>query len=69
MTTQTENKLILTVDDVATELQISSRSVRTLIKRGVLPTLKCLGIRRHLIPRKALEEMINKNEKTNAEKA
>ena len=58
----TTTKLILTVDDVASELRISTRSVRTLIKNGVLPTVRWTGLRRHLVSRKALEELIDRNE-------
>ncbi len=57
--TNHDDKLVFNVPEAAARLQISRGLCYSLVKQGILPSLK-LGARRVVIPKSALEEFLDR---------
>lgn len=54
-----DNRLVLSVPEAAARLSISRNLCYTLVKRGIIPSLR-LGARRIVIPKRGLEDFLNR---------
>ena len=62
----TQDRIVLTVEEAAKLLRISRGLAYEMVRQGALPSIR-LGLRRILVPRQALERMLDRGDRPPAE--